>query len=71
MSIARCMDLPATADAPTPPGATTPGPKLTVVVPTYKEHDNVRPVYDALCRALRGIDWEAIFVDDDSRDGNA
>src|SRR5262249_28206008 len=30
---------------------------------------NIRPVYDALCPALRGIDWEAIFVDDDSQDG--
>src|SRR5262249_23261252 len=28
-----------------------------------------RPVYDELCRALQGIDWEAIFVDDDSEDG--
>ena len=49
--------------------AITPGPELTVVVPTRNEHDNVRPVYDALCRTLRGIDWEAIFVDDDSQDG--
>ena len=38
-------------------------------MPTRNEHDNVRPVYDALCRTLEGIDWEAIFVDDDSQDG--
>jgi dolichol-phosphate mannosyltransferase len=37
--------------------AITPGP------------DNVLPAYDALCRSLQGIDWEAIFVDDDSEDG--
>jgi dolichol-phosphate mannosyltransferase len=51
--------------------ATTPGPELTVVVPTCNEHDNVRPVYDALRYALQGIDWEAIFVDDDSQDETA
>jgi dolichol-phosphate mannosyltransferase len=47
----------------------TPGPEVSVIVPTRNEHDNVRPVYDALCRTLQGIDWEAIFVDDDSQDG--
>ena len=51
--------------------AITPGPELTVIVPTRNEHDNVRPVYDALCRTLQGIDWEVIFVDDDSQDGTA
>jgi dolichol-phosphate mannosyltransferase len=49
--------------------AITPGPELSVIVPTRNEHDNVRPVYDGLCRTLQGIDWEAIFVDDDSKDG--
>jgi dolichol-phosphate mannosyltransferase len=51
--------------------AITPGPELTVIVPTRNEHDNVRPVYDALSRTLQGIDWEVIFVDDDSQDGTA
>jgi len=51
--------------------AVTPGPELTVIVPTRNERDNVGPTYDALCRALQGIDWEAIFVDDDSQDGTA
>jgi dolichol-phosphate mannosyltransferase len=46
-----------------------PGPQLTIVVPTRNEHDNVLPVYHALCRVLRGINWEVIFVDDDSNDG--
>jgi dolichol-phosphate mannosyltransferase len=50
-------------------GGIAPGPELTVIVPTRNEHDNVRPVYDALRRALEGIDWETIFVDDDSQDG--
>ena len=67
----RRTDFLATVAAPTHEGRapTTPGPELTVVVPTRNEHDNVRPVYDALCRSLQGIDWEAIFVDDDSQDG--
>jgi dolichol-phosphate mannosyltransferase len=47
------------------------GPQLTIVVPTRNEHDNVHPVYHALCHVLQGIDWEAIFVDDDSKDGTA
>src|SRR5215471_17343845 len=47
----------------------TPGPELTVVVPTRNENDNVCPLYQALCRTLEGIDWEVIFVDDDSQDG--
>jgi len=51
--------------------ANAPGPELSVIVPTRNEDDNVRPVYDALCRALENIDWEAIFVDDDSQDGTA
>jgi dolichol-phosphate mannosyltransferase len=49
--------------------ANIPGPELSVIVPTRNEDDNVRPVYDALCRALENIDWEVIFVDDDSQDG--
>jgi dolichol-phosphate mannosyltransferase len=40
-------------------------------VPTRSEHDNIRPVYDALRRVLQGIDWEVILVDDDSKDGTA
>jgi dolichol-phosphate mannosyltransferase len=50
-------------------GGIKPGPELTVVVPTRNEHDNVGPLYQALCRALEGVDWEVIFVDDDSQDG--
>jgi dolichol-phosphate mannosyltransferase len=47
------------------------GPELSVIVPTRTVDDNVRPVYHALCRALENIDWEVIFVDDDSQDGTA
>ncbi|HXZ02274.1 MAG TPA: glycosyltransferase family 2 protein [Stellaceae bacterium] len=46
-------------------------PELTVVVPTFNEHDNVAPLIELLAAALQGIDWEVIFVDDDSADGTA
>lgn len=44
---------------------------LTVVVPCYKERDNVAPMVAALDNALTGIGWEVVFVDDDSPDGTA
>jgi dolichol-phosphate mannosyltransferase len=71
MTAAKHADLFAAAAVPTKESgsAVTPGPELTVIVPTRNEHDNVRPVYEALCRTLEGLDWEAIFVDDDSQDG--
>lgn len=46
-------------------------PELTIVVPTYNERENVRPLVDRLNRALNSVSWEVIFVDDDSRDGTA
>ncbi len=45
--------------------------ELSVIIPTYNEHDNVRPIIAKLEAALTGIAWEAIFVDDDSPDGTA
>jgi dolichol-phosphate mannosyltransferase len=46
-------------------------PELTIVVPTFNEHDNVVPLIERLDTALAGVAWEAIFVDDDSPDGTA
>ena len=46
-------------------------PRLTVIVPTYCEAENVDPMIAALDAALAGIRWEVIFVDDDSPDGTA
>jgi dolichol-phosphate mannosyltransferase len=43
--------------------------ELTVVIPCYNERANVAPMVDRLTVALRGIDWEAVFVDDNSPDG--
>lgn len=46
-------------------------PELTVVVPTFNEADNLSPLVGELTQALDGIDWEVLFVDDDSPDGTA
>ncbi|MEW6640097.1 MAG: glycosyltransferase family 2 protein [Pseudomonadota bacterium] len=43
--------------------------QLSVIVPTFKERDNVVTLYRRLEATLAGIDWEAIFVDDNSPDG--
>jgi dolichol-phosphate mannosyltransferase len=44
---------------------------LAVIIPTFNESANVRPLLDKLSRALVGINWEAVFVDDNSPDGTA
>ena len=41
--------------------------KTTVVIPTYDERDNVRPMADAVLSALPGA--SVLFVDDNSPDG--
>jgi dolichol-phosphate mannosyltransferase len=42
---------------------------LAIVIPTYNEKDNVRELTSRLEKVLVGVQWEAIFVDDDSPDG--
>ncbi|HEU4351777.1 MAG TPA: glycosyltransferase family 2 protein [Burkholderiales bacterium] len=44
-------------------------PELSVVIPAYRERDNVLPMLSALEQALPQCDWEAIFVVDDAFDG--
>jgi dolichol-phosphate mannosyltransferase len=46
-------------------------PELAVIIPTFKERDNIRPLLDSLAAALAGISYEVIFVDDDSPDSTA
>lgn len=46
-------------------------PELSVIVPAYNERRNVPLMVKRLRVALAGIDWEAIFVDDNSPDGTA
>jgi dolichol-phosphate mannosyltransferase len=44
---------------------------LSVVVPTYNERANVRPLVARIATALAAIPFEVIFVDDGSPDGTA
>jgi dolichol-phosphate mannosyltransferase len=46
-------------------------PELSVVVPTYNESQNVPVLVELLAKALDGVAWEIIVVDDDSPDGTA
>jgi dolichol-phosphate mannosyltransferase len=57
------------AAMPLDPAAVT--VELSVVVPTFNEHDNIDPLLERLALALDGIAWECIVVDDDSPDGTA
>ena len=45
--------------------------ELSIVIPTYNERGNVQPLLEKIEDALKGIGWEAIFVDDDSPDGTS
>ncbi len=56
---------------PDSPSSACRPPELTVVVPTYNEADNVDELIDRVRRALEGVEWELVFVDDDSPDGTA
>lgn len=46
-------------------------PDLSIVIPTYNERDNIRPIIDLIKAAMQGRNFEVIFVDDDSPDGTA
>ncbi len=46
-------------------------PELAVIVPTFNERDNVLELAARLARALEGIAFEVVEVDDDSPDGTA
>lgn len=59
------------------PGAAAASPagqetiSLAIVIPTFREAENVAELVRRLDAALAGIAWEAIFVDDNSPDGTA
>ena len=60
------------ADARPPPTRSACRPEVrksvSIVAPAFNERDNIRPLVLALDRALGGLDWELIVVDDDSSD---
>jgi len=65
------MVQPSPAFAPQAASATRPAPELSVVVPTFKERANVPLLVEKLARTLAGVEWEVLFVDDNSPDGTA
>jgi len=46
-------------------------PELSVVVPVLNERQNIPLLLNRLESSLLGVDWEVVFVDDDSEDGSA
>jgi dolichol-phosphate mannosyltransferase len=61
--------MPQLVAARTQPTVEAGTPELVVVVPTFNERDNIAPLLEKLDKALDGIPWEVVFVDDDSTDG--
>jgi dolichol-phosphate mannosyltransferase len=45
--------------------------ELAVIIPTFNESQNIEPLLALLDSALRGLQWEVIFVDDDSTDNTS
>ena len=44
---------------------------LSVVIPTFNERENIDAIIDSVSVVLVDINWEIIFVDDDSPDGTS
>jgi dolichol-phosphate mannosyltransferase len=47
------------------------GFEVTVVVPVFNERANVEPLISCIAKALDGLYWQVIYVDDNSLDGTA
>jgi glycosyltransferase involved in cell wall biosynthesis len=63
---------PTDSPADSPPDSSTPAPlQLAVIIPTFNEIGNLEELLRRLHIVLAGIQWEAVFVDDDSPDGTA
>lgn len=45
--------------------------ELAIIVPTFQERENIEPLLARLRAVLEGVDFEVVFVDDDSPDGTA
>ena len=48
---------------------TPPAPEISVLAAVLNEGGNILPFFERLTRALQGLTWEAIVVDDASTDG--
>lgn len=45
--------------------------ELALIIPTFNESQNIEPLLGLLDSALAGIEWEVLFVDDDSTDNTS
>jgi len=45
--------------------------ELTIVVPSFNERENVDLLVERLEAALGDLEWEVLYVDDDSPDGTS
>ena len=61
----------ARVDAPGSADGATRGYALSIVVPTFNEQANVATLIERVGKALEGVAWQIIVVDDDSPDGTA
>ena len=43
--------------------------KISLIIPTFNEKDNIVPLVERVAKALAGRDYEIVVVDDNSRDG--
>ncbi len=62
------MVLQAVASRTDPVAAPGTPPEVSIVSPTFNERPNIRPLVDAIARALPHVAWELVIVDDDSPD---
>ena len=44
---------------------------ISLIIPTYNEHDNIIPLTQRLNHVLSGHSYEIVFIDDNSADGTA
>jgi dolichol-phosphate mannosyltransferase len=44
---------------------------ISLIIPTYNERDNIKPLVERLHRALSRHSYEIVFIDDNSADGTA
>jgi dolichol-phosphate mannosyltransferase len=44
---------------------------FSLIIPTFNEKDNIKPLLDAVTSVLKDVDYEILVVDDDSPDGTA
>jgi dolichol-phosphate mannosyltransferase len=44
---------------------------ISLIIPTYNERDNIKPLVERIHRALSRHNYEIVFIDDNSSDGTA